>query len=101
MQHVVDPEIPLTILHHDEHLVFPGYNVMVGQSCIPRDGEHKGTSWAIRKPTTNVAAVCNERIRCISTGHKKLLIIAAIIWYATFILDLGHALSYVPFPCIL
>ncbi|KAL9014093.1 MAG: hypothetical protein Q9173_001243 [Seirophora scorigena] len=55
MEKAIDPEIPLTILHHDEHLVFPGYNVMVGQSRAAQDEELKRTSGVVGKPRAFVA----------------------------------------------
>lgn len=85
MEKAIDPEIPLTILHHDEHLVFPGYNVMVGQSRAAQDEEHKRTSG---KPGAFVAPA-GGRNRCrpgMSIGNRKLLVIAVIIWCAVFFL---------------
>ncbi len=39
---------PLTILHHDEHLVFPGYDLMVGKGDRARDEESGMTSCTAR-----------------------------------------------------
>ncbi|KAL8922251.1 MAG: hypothetical protein Q9172_003642 [Xanthocarpia lactea] len=39
---------PLTILHHDEHLVFPGYDLMVGKGSRARDEESGMTSSTAR-----------------------------------------------------
>lgn len=41
------PKIPLKILHHDEHLVFPGYDLMVGESYGGQDEENERKPWAV------------------------------------------------------
>ncbi|KAL8841201.1 MAG: hypothetical protein Q9170_000990 [Blastenia crenularia] len=48
MEKPVDPEMPLTILHHDEHLVFPGYDVMIGKGCVGQVKKDERDQWALR-----------------------------------------------------
>lgn len=78
---------PLTILHHDEHLVFPGYDLMVGNGCTGQDEEpgknpgtardHGGEAEFPLEGQSSVDVVWYKK-------HKRKLVVAAIIWFAAF-----------------
>lgn len=83
----MDPEIPLTILHHDECLVFPGYNVMVGKSCGGQYEEHKRTSGLARKIGALVPAAGHGRDRSPSRAsdrNERVLVIVVIVWCVAY-----------------
>ena len=89
---------PLTILHHDEHLVFPGYDLMVGKGDKARDEESGMTSCTARNDgdEAELPAKGQSSVDVIwYKKHKRKLVIAAIIWFATFSL-IPHLLP--PFP---
>ncbi|KAI4276473.1 MAG: hypothetical protein L6R38_005663 [Xanthoria sp. 2 TBL-2021] len=73
---------PLTILHHDEHLVFPGYDLMVGNGGTGQDEErgknpgtardHGGEAEFPLEGQSSVDVVWYKK-------HKRKLIVAATI----------------------
>ncbi|KAL8818062.1 MAG: hypothetical protein Q9223_003230 [Gallowayella weberi] len=81
----LDEPPALTILRHDEHLVFPGYDVMVGKvwkgqdeeagcnSCTAQNYEGEGDPAAEGQNSARLSWY---------QKHKRKLIVAAIIWYA-------------------
>ncbi|KAL8728389.1 MAG: hypothetical protein Q9166_005433 [cf. Caloplaca sp. 2 TL-2023] len=75
---------PLTILHHDEHLMFPGYDVMVGEGCIRQDEEEGRMPWTARNDEGEAVPPAQGQS---SVGvnwykkHKRKLVVAAIICY--------------------
>ncbi|KAL8809393.1 MAG: hypothetical protein Q9200_003460 [Gallowayella weberi] len=83
----LDEPPALTILRHDEHLVFPGYDVMVGKvwkgqdeeagcnSCTAQNYEGEGDPAAEGQNSARLSWY---------QKHKRKLIVAAIIWYAVF-----------------
>lgn len=89
---------PLTILHHDEHLMFPGYDFMVGKGSRARDEESGMTSSTARNDgdEAELPAEGQSSVDVIwYKKHKRKLVIAAIIWFAAFPL-ISHLLP--PFP---
>lgn len=84
MEKPIDPEIPLMILHHDEHLTFPGYDVMVGRGCV---GQDEREPWAVRDLEAKAdrdAYGRNPVKLSLYKKHEKLLFVAAIVWCAAF-----------------
>lgn len=97
---------PLPILHHDEHLVFPGYDLMVGIGSPRQDGEpgkgactarhHLGEAELPLQGQSRVHLVWYKK-------HKRKLVVAAIIWFAAFslIFPLPHPIPPIQssYPC--
>lgn len=77
----------LTILHHDEHLFFPGYDVMVGKGRKSQD-EEGGPKFSTGPNTGGETDLSVRGHSSTSVSwykkHKRKLIVAAIIWFAVF-----------------
>lgn len=90
-----DPEIPLQILHHEEHLAFPGYNAMVGERCMGQDEEDERKPWAVANVEAKEHSDGHGRdsVRmALYRRHRVQLLIAAIIWCAVpFLTPFLHA----------
>ncbi|KAL8674163.1 MAG: hypothetical protein Q9168_001414 [Polycauliona sp. 1 TL-2023] len=73
---------PLTILHHDDRLVFPGYDAMVGNDCLGQDEEHGEDSYTAGKNGNEADCPVEGRSSVDLVWykkHKRKLVIAAII----------------------
>lgn len=87
MEKPVAPQTPLTILHHDERLVFPGYDAMVGGGHLRHDEEDGRKPWTAGESETRADSPAhgrNKNHRKPYKKHKRKLIIATIIWFAAF-----------------
>ena len=75
--------IPLTILHHDDRLVFPGYDAMVGQGGPSRD-EEDGTKPSTAESSESTADSAPNPpahiYRVWYKKHKRKLVVVTIIW---------------------
>lgn len=83
-----DPEIPLAILHHDERLIFPGYDIMVGKECEGQDDEAQCKAWAIGSIEVDADPAGHGRNSVTDGfyGRRRQLVVAAIIWCAACLL---------------
>lgn len=80
-----DHGIPPTILHYDEHLVFPGYDVMVGKGCVGRNEKDGREPWAVGNPEVEADSAGHGRSSTktrLYKGRRKHLVVPAIIWWA-------------------
>lgn len=95
---------PLPILHHDEHLVFPGYDLMVGIGCTRQDEEpskgactardHLGEAELPLQGQSRVELVWYKK-------HKRKLVVAAIIWFASLLLHIFSTAPNSPDPILI
>ncbi|KAL8702332.1 MAG: hypothetical protein Q9224_000034 [Gallowayella concinna] len=98
-----DQPPPLTILHHDEHLVFPGYDVMVGKGWKGQDEEAgRDHSWTAQIDDVDEVDPAAEgqssaRVRWYQK-HKRKLVVAAIICSLLVLVGIIAYISARPSP---
>ncbi|KAI4166626.1 MAG: hypothetical protein LQ343_007899, partial [Gyalolechia ehrenbergii] len=89
MEKPVDPGIQLTILHHDDHLIFPGYDAMIGKGCVGQDEEEERKPWAAGNLQLQADPdACGRNVVRLGLykKHEKLLFVVGTIWCAALIL---------------
>ncbi|KAL8631936.1 hypothetical protein Q9189_002312 [Teloschistes chrysophthalmus] len=95
------PQLPLTILHHDEHILFPGYDAMVGNGG---SGYHEKNG-----PSTWTAGNFEDRADLSDHGrdgihrswykrHRMQLVVATIICILLAFVGLVAYISAHPSP---
>ena len=81
-----EPDHPLLILHHDEHLAFPGYDVMVGNGGVAQHQKDEHNPWAAGNLEAKGETIPHGRRDEFRMGlykrHEKLFFVVAIIWCA-------------------
>ena len=79
----------LTISHHDERLVIPGYDVTVGKGHVGRGEDHGKNTYTARNHVDKAEFLLEGQSRVDVVWykkHKRKLVVAAIIWFAAFLL---------------
>lgn len=89
MEKPAEPDVPLAILHHEEHLIFPGYDAMVGEGYAGPDEEDGRKPWVNGKLDNE--PISDARGRSVEKAglykkHEKLLFAVGTIWCAVFAL---------------
>lgn len=79
----------LTISHHDECLVFPGYHVTVGKGYVGQGEEHGKNPYTARNHVDKAEFPIEGQSMVDVVWYKKhrrKLVVAVIIWFAAFLL---------------
>lgn len=82
MEKPVEPDIPLAILHHEEHLMFPGYDAMIGEGYGGQDEEVGRKLWAAenlrREPKPDACGGSVVESSLYKKREKMLFVVVAI-----------------------
>lgn len=84
------PQPPLTILHHDEHILFPGYDAMVGNRGSRRHGKDEPNLWTAGNLEARADLSSHGRHDLYGSWYKRhrmQLVVATIIWFADSVLS--------------